>query len=129
MVFSAIAVGRYTLQVRAVINLDELTKGCMDEYTTIPDVVFENVVVYTADQGKRYGFAVLSFSVVLVIKVFVCAYTLHKMGAYQKFKKNCKDKATTSQSGTQEPSSRYQLENWLTPLLLTYLTYLLTKDL
>jgi len=49
LVFSLIAMTRYLIQVRAVIDLDELTKGCMDEYTTIPDVVFENVVVYTAD--------------------------------------------------------------------------------
>ena len=49
LVFSVIAMARYLIQVRAVIDLDELTSGCMDEYTTIPDVVFENVVVYTAD--------------------------------------------------------------------------------
>ena len=49
LAFGSIAIHGYHMSINAIIDLEELTNGCMDEFTTIPVVVIENVLTYTAD--------------------------------------------------------------------------------
>ena len=77
----------------------------MDEFTTIPVVVIENVLTYTADQGKRHGFSVLAFGVLLTIKAAILVFAVYKMNKckFRAYYNGQADKARGEQSGVEMP--------------------------
>ena len=78
LVFSALAISRYYIGIAAIVDLAEITNGCMDDYTTIPDVVIENVLIDTAETGRKWGMSCLTFASIIMIKVSIVGFILYK---------------------------------------------------
>ena len=92
LLFGPLIVQRYDESINAITDLEELTNGCMDAYTTIPDGVLENSLT---DEGKRQGFPVLAFGVLLTIKVAIVLFAFCKM---KKAKKCCGIEIVTNEN-------------------------------
>lgn len=79
----------------------------MDQYTTIPDVVIENVLVDTAETGKKWGMSCLTFASIIMIKVGIIGFFLYKHWKQE-------GRRVKKEFSTEMPEEKYRSENWAT---------------
>ena len=69
----------YGVSIDAIIDLEELTKGCMDDYTANSNAYIENVLVESAEEGQGHISVVLAFAVLLNLKAMILVFVIYKM--------------------------------------------------
>ena len=109
--------GDYGVSIDAIIDLEELTKGCMDDYTEVSNAYIENVLVESAEEGQGHISVVLAFAVLLNLKAMILVFVIYKMND-NKFcpRKNDPKRAQQYQTDLEmsetKSSSKKRHRNW-----------------